>query len=1169
MKRIVAFITMVNVVLTCFSGIGYAADDKKSSVVSEEYSGIEILMEDNFDDESEVKAEKTSGIEIVKFDDEHQKVAKLNQNNGIQNIGRCFESVFDDGVYGFSFDIYMEGVTGFEDIQILKGDAQDVLGSASTAMRIEYDGTERVMYPLRESAWYHDYETRKKIENYKWYNIEVWYDGIRREVRILLDGEEFMQLKAPEVLKDFRGFIIKHMPDSRGNEEVYVDNLKMFRQFDVADKGFFPLHAVYGVNEDIIGNNFFIDKMPKFDLTYTDRFNKSGSYKVKYEAISSDNNLFWEKESQITLNDEGNASETIMIDKKYFGVHTLNIIISDGERKYTKKIPFTLSNRNTNEPINYRSGVAGHIDRGRGEIDYIAPLLNYAGIGNLRGEDFIWSEIETVPGVYNFTESHEHYLDTLDKWDIDYLHLYSTGNSLYSNGISSGYHMMNDEAGYKALEKYMAELMKFADGRIKYVEVYNEYHNSHMSGDWHSDPSKLVDGTKAVLKGVKSVNPDVMVVGIDEDSWGFYQTGMIPKYLEYGKGQKWFDGVSLHPYAVAGKHWKNQKGEQYVKDVKAALAEYGYGKDVPMFFTEIGWSDYLVNFDMEQKAGFSVGSQITAFAENYAKVYYNYNTIDYPDVLPYGSSEATFGLLKAFSPAATEVPYLGKEAYVAIAYYNHLLANAKVTGKASNLNEDEFFAYMFEDRNNKNILTLGYLGDGEKNVGIRLDCERIIVGDIYGNESVIYGVDGVFNLKAKRNSLNYLIGDFKTAEFCEPVITMDLTALNLPVRGTNTLKINTPFGEECEISTDVNGCLEKIEPRAYKDYAEIEAFGLASEKAGKALVNIKKDGRLYYIVYIDIGYSTSGEISNFSISDVGGRSDLWMASLDITNIRTDKAISGVMNIPEYDMRIELPVINPQETRRIMIPIPKIADIKDLTTFKAQVEYTSGDSKEINESFNYIFADYTEKPPVIDGKLDEWSGNKNVYFLDEEQQVVMLMSESTWDKTQDLSGKFYFDYDEEFAYIAADITDDVFYQVNNYDAMWQGDSLQIAFGFDYSSANGTQYGVGLCPDGKSYMYRNAWEGDIGGWGGEAAQGLYTEGESAILRDGNHTYYEIKIPWNKIKADGGKVYKGKQLYFSFLINDNDGKGRKLYMQYGGGIGSGGNTIKHFYRLQLSSR
>lgn len=136
-------------------------------------------------------------------------------------------------------------------------------------------------------------------------------------------------------------------------------------------------------------------------------------------------------------------------------------------------------------------------------------------------------------------------------------------------------------------------------------------------------------------------------------------------------------------------------------------------------------------------------------------------------------------------------------------------------------------------------------------------------------------------------------------------------------------------------------------------------------------------------------------------------------------------------------------------------------------------------------------------------------------------------------------------------------------------MWQGDSIQVAFGFDINSENGTQYGIGLCPDGKTYIYRNAWEGDTGGWGGTAVQTIYTDGEAAVKRDGKHTYYEVKLPWFNMKADGGSVYKGKQLYCSLLVNDNDGAGRRGFMEYGGGIGWGGNGISQFYRLKLSSR
>ena len=62
---------------------------------------------------------------------------------------------------------------------------------------------------------------------------------------------------------------------------------------------------------------------------------------------------------------------------------------------------------------------------------------------------------------------------------------------------------------------------------------------------------------------------------------------------------------------------------------------------------------------------------------------------------------------------------------------------------------------------------------------------------------------------------------------------------------------------------------------------------------------------------------------------------------------------------------------------------------------------------------------------------------------------------------------------------------------------------------------------------------------------------------MKRDGDDTIYEMKISWKELT--GGYVTTpklGDTLGFSALINDNDGEGRRGYMEYGSGIGGNKN-------------
>ena len=63
----------------------------------------------------------------------------------------------------------------------------------------------------------------------------------------------------------------------------------------------------------------------------------------------------------------------------------------------------------------------------------------------------------------------------------------------------------------------------------------------------------------------------------------------------------------------------------------------------------------------------------------------------------------------------------------------------------------------------------------------------------------------------------------------------------------------------------------------------------------------------------------------------------------------------------------------------------------------------------------------------------------------------------------------------------------------------------------------------------------------------------------------TIYEMRIPWTELLSDNHKAKEGDEYAFSFLINDNDGDGRKGYMYYNDGIG-GDKLPSLFGKLRL---
>lgn len=178
--------------------------------------------------------------------------------------------------------------------------------------------------------------------------------------------------------------------------------------------------------------------------------------------------------------------------------------------------------------------------------------------------------------------------------------------------------------------------------------------------------------------------------------------------------------------------------------------------------------------------------------------------------------------------------------------------------------------------------------------------------------------------------------------------------------------------------------------------------------------------------------------------------------------------------------------------------------------------------------------------VMDGQLEDWdAGEYSEIALPSDPSQVQL---SGWSGAEDLSLSARFAYDEENFYLAARVTDNVHYAVAN-DAMWSGDGIQLAFGS--GSLYGPEYGFALV-GGEAQIWR--WvdaEADL-------------EKDAATLRanrTGNVTVYEAAIPWRAIFTQEPDLRGPVQ--FSLLANDNDGTGRRGWVEWNNSIGLLKNT------------
>jgi len=158
----------------------------------------------------------------------------------------------------------------------------------------------------------------------------------------------------------------------------------------------------------------------------------------------------------------------------------------------------------------------------------------------------------------------------------------------------------------------------------------------------------------------------------------------------------------------------------------------------------------------------------------------------------------------------------------------------------------------------------------------------------------------------------------------------------------------------------------------------------------------------------------------------------------------------------------------------------------------------------------------------------------------------------WQGPEDLSVKAQILWDNEFLYFLADVSDDTHCQRNIGEKIWDGDSIQLAFdalndatpngGYDL---NDSEIGIALGSNNRPVVWR--WIGPEG-----MKKGEIKGAQAKIERKGLHTLYRLALPWAELaplKPRDGSVFG-----FNFIVNDDDGAGRKFWIGPAAGIGGG---------------
>ena len=178
---------------------------------------------------------------------------------------------------------------------------------------------------------------------------------------------------------------------------------------------------------------------------------------------------------------------------------------------------------------------------------------------------------------------------------------------------------------------------------------------------------------------------------------------------------------------------------------------------------------------------------------------------------------------------------------------------------------------------------------------------------------------------------------------------------------------------------------------------------------------------------------------------------------------------------------------------------------------------------------------------LDGKLTEWAGAKVVNL----SCTDFVRVSGSCGGDGDLYARARLMWNTGGIYLGIAVTDNVQRNTGSPGTLWSGDSIQIAFDAD-GGRQGPGYGAG------DYEFGLALLGAQPSTERTHPQGGNPRLQLAATRNGNVTTYEALFPASGLQPLALRT--GTSLGLSFLVNDDDGQGRKGWIEWTPGIGQG---------------
>ncbi len=487
-------------------------------------------------------------------------------------------------------------------------------------------------------------------------------------------------------------------------------------------------------------------------------------------------------DTQESYTDESTIRDRIEIPLSRYGLYELDaVVMEDGTE--VAKTTVSLSKATESKTQNPRLGINVHLTR-YGISDMLLPLVKKAGFGGIR-DTFGWNHYEKIQGVRQLDDRTIRLFQEAKENNLDVLATLFTEANVYDEKISyngelnySEYLRTEDAPNYQEfLTWFLTQPMVYET--VTKLEVMNEpdiatrVQDEYLEVVWgDKNGADATHSKRAVAYQTMVDTVRTSVTAAEAQLAGKSYEVAIPsvcsvhdisakvfvdRVLEAVEKDS-FDTLSMHPYMAGNRPEDPESGSNGSYSTDVGLIEriayyrdlvngaqtgaatgntYSYEKTEPFWQTEYGYASAGLETEVtvagsEHAQGILDVRATDRIMTKTNDIAYLYQMTENPSQ---ASSQNSFGLLHAYTD---KNPYAAKAAFLAMANYNSLVADAKTASEVYGNSYKYVSKYEVPDKN-RNVYMLWTSSADSKNLNYDLSQDSyygtgVHYYDCYGNE---------------------------------------------------------------------------------------------------------------------------------------------------------------------------------------------------------------------------------------------------------------------------------------------------------------------------------------------------------------------------------------------------------------------------------------------------